>query len=144
MTKKHRDLVVKYYQWLASQRLHLREFKLLNGKASDDFQTCGLFFNRIFCHYPHPSLMSPYSIINTAISLAPGGNLQIQTDNIDWYQMAIEYLGNLEVNFHSNYVERFPNSIPVSLYEIITMADNRGSWFLDIQLPRFNHLIRSY
>ncbi|MGB9883577.1 MAG: hypothetical protein ACPLRN_03640, partial [Microgenomates group bacterium] len=71
--------------------------------------------------------------------LAPGGNLQIETDSRDWYLLAVECLMENNIGFTSKTVVRFPNSVPPSLYGIIfsdsRFSGSRSTWFLDINLP---------
>lgn len=99
----------------AKQRL------LLVPERIEDFDIQGKKAESVSFVFPNPYIVAPSMVIENGLRLlVPGGVMQVMTENTDFNLDLREQLLETEgIEFSSQLIQRPPNSLPTSVYDII-------------------------
>lgn len=118
------DLIIetyKYYWGSIRDTKQVRKKLLLVPERMENFSIKGDLADSVSFAFPNPYIVSPESIVENGLRILKlGGILQVMTENTDYKLELDETLNQTQgVRYTSQLVQRFPNSLPVSLYDII-------------------------
>jgi len=98
-----------------------KERLLLVPERIEDFDIKGKKAESVSFVFPNPYIVAPSMIIENGLRLlVPGGTIQVMTENTDFnLDLREELSGTDGIEFSSQLIQRPPNSVPTSLYDII-------------------------
>lgn len=110
-----------YWEAAGGDWRRAKERLLLVSERIEDFDIQGKKADSVSFVFPNPYIVAPSMIIENGLRLlVPGGTMQVMTENTDFNLDLREELSQTDgIEFASQLIQRPPNSLPTSLYDII-------------------------
>jgi hypothetical protein len=117
------DKIAYFYRYLANN-LKFNNIHGLSIKAGEDnIRKLQGSSPLVFCNFPHPSLMPPAEIVDSAeIITGNKGQLELVTEDLDYVLLLIEFLEDNfkdKANYNYQFIARNQQQVPISLYDMI-------------------------